>query len=150
MTHTPRLPLIAGLPWPSRPGCSSPSRAGSTAPSGRRLGDGIAAAVVSFSTGLVLMTADFAGAAARAGPGWRGSCRPCANGSFRPIYVLAGCIGALFVFAQSFTVGTARRGPLHRGRRDGADPQRAAGGPDGDRPGGEETHHRHPGRSAVC
>ena len=47
----------------------------------------------------------FPGAAPRAGPGWPGSCRPCGNGSSRRYYVLAGCIGAFFVFAQSFTVG---------------------------------------------
>ena len=71
---------------------------------GAALADGIAAAVVSFTTGLVLMVAvSLALPKGRAGlarimPAVR-------EREFPPYYVLAGCIGAFFVFAQSFTVG---------------------------------------------
>jgi transporter family-2 protein len=71
---------------------------------GAALDDGIAAAVVSFSTGLVVMAVISVvlpkgrAGVARILPALR-------ERQFPPYYVLAGCIGALFVFAQSFTVG---------------------------------------------
>jgi transporter family-2 protein len=71
---------------------------------GATLDDGIAAAVVSFTTGLVLIAA-----IGLALPKGRAALRrilpAIRQRSFPRFYVLAGGIGALFVFAQSFTVG---------------------------------------------
>jgi bacterial/archaeal transporter family-2 protein len=104
MTHTPRLPLIAGLSMAVATGLLIPIQGRINGALGVALGDGIGAAVVSFSTGLVVMTAiSLALPKGRAGlarilPAVR-------ERQFPPFYVLAGCIGAFFVFAQSFTVG---------------------------------------------
>ncbi len=104
MTHTPRLPLIAGLSMAVATGLLIPVQGRINGALGVALGDGIGAAVVSFSTGLVVMTAiSLALPKGRAGlarilPAVR-------ERQFPPFYVLAGCIGAFFVFAQSFTVG---------------------------------------------
>lgn len=104
MTHTPRLPLLAGLPLAVGAGLAIPVQGRINGALGARLNDGIAAAVVSFSTGLVLMILiSLALPKGRAGlariiPAVR-------SRAFPRIYVLAGGIGALFVFAQSFTVG---------------------------------------------
>lgn len=71
---------------------------------GARLGDGIAAAVVSFSTGLaVMILVSLVLPRGRAG---LGRILPALRERrFPPYYALAGGIGALFVFAQSFTIG---------------------------------------------
>lgn len=104
MTHTPRLPLLAGLPLAVGAGLAIPVQGRINGALGARLNDGIAASVVSFSTGLVLMVLiSLALPKGRAGlarivPAVR-------SRAFPPVYVLAGGIGALFVFAQSFTVG---------------------------------------------
>jgi transporter family-2 protein len=104
MTHTPRLPLIAGLPMAVAAGLFIPLQGRINGALGAALDDGIAAAVVSFSTGLVVMAViSVVLPKGRAGvvrilPALR-------ERQFPPYYVLAGCIGALFVFAQSFTVG---------------------------------------------
>ncbi|SDK69043.1 transporter family-2 protein [Arthrobacter sp. ov407] len=104
MTHTPRLPLVAGLSMAVATGLLIPVQGRINGALGVALGDGIGAAVVSFSTGLVVMTAiSLALPKGRAGlarvlPAVR-------ERQFPPFYVLAGCIGAFFVFAQSFTVG---------------------------------------------
>lgn len=69
-----------------------------------RLDDGIAAAVVSFTTGLLVMAA--IAAVVPAGRSGLGSILPALRArSFPRFYVLAGAIGAFFVFSQSFTVG---------------------------------------------
>ena len=71
---------------------------------GARLDDGIAAAVVSFSTGLVLMV--LISLVLPRGRAGLGRILPALRERrFPPWYVLAGGIGAFFVFAQSFTVG---------------------------------------------
>ncbi len=104
MTHTPRLPLIVGLPMAVATGLFIPVQGRINGALGVVLGDGIGAAVVSFSTGLVVMTViSLALPKGRAGlarilPAVR-------ERQFPPFYVMAGCIGAFFVFAQSFTVG---------------------------------------------
>ncbi len=104
MTHTPRLPLIAGLTIAVAAGLFIPVQGRINGALGVALGDGIGAAVVSFSTGLVVMIViSLALPKGRAGlarilPAVR-------QRQFPPFYVLAGCIGAFFVFAQSFTVG---------------------------------------------
>ena len=67
------------------------------------LADGIGAAVVSFSTGLVLMTA-ISLVLPRGRAGLARILPALRERQFPPYYVLAGCIGAFFVFAQSFTV----------------------------------------------
>ncbi|WP_066286114.1 DMT family transporter [Arthrobacter sp. B6] len=104
MTHTPRLPLFAGLPLAVGAGLAIPVQGRINGALGARLNDGIAASVVSFSTGLVLMVLislvlpNGRAGLARILPAVR-------SRAFPPVYVMAGGIGALFVFAQSFTVG---------------------------------------------
>jgi bacterial/archaeal transporter family-2 protein len=104
MTSTPRPPLLAGLPLAVAAGLLMPVQGRINGALGAALADGIAAAAVSFSTGLVVIIAvSFLLPKGRAGlarivPAVR-------NREFPPYYVLAGCIGAFFVFAQSFTVG---------------------------------------------
>lgn len=104
MTHAPRLPLAAGLPMAVAAGLAIPVQGRINGALGARLGDGIAAAVVSFSTGLVLMIlVSLILPRGRAGLGRI----PLAlrERRFPPYYALAGGIGAFFVFAQSFTIG---------------------------------------------
>jgi bacterial/archaeal transporter family-2 protein len=103
MTHAPRLPLIAGLPLAVAAGLFIPLQGRINGALGVALSDGIGAAVVSFSTGLVLM----AGISLALPKGRASVARilpAVRERQFPPYYVLAGCIGALFVFAQSFTV----------------------------------------------
>ena len=104
MTHAPRLPLPVGLLLAVSAGLLVPVQGRINGALGTVLADGLAAAVVSFSTGLVLMIAiSLLLPKGRAGlaqvlPALR-------ERRFPRYYVLAGGIGALFVFAQSFTVG---------------------------------------------
>ncbi|HET8878195.1 MAG TPA: DMT family transporter [Arthrobacter sp.] len=104
MTHAPRLPLPLGLLAAVTAGLLVPVQGRINGALGTVLADGLAAAVVSFTTGLVLMIAiSLALPKGRAGlatvlPALR-------ERRFPRYYVLAGAIGALFVFAQSFTVG---------------------------------------------
>lgn len=100
----PAIPLVAGLLMAIAAGLAIPVQGRINGALGARLEDGIAAAVVSFTTGLLLISAiSLALPKGRAGlvrilPAIRG-------GSFPRIYTLAGVIGALFVFSQSFTIG---------------------------------------------
>lgn len=71
---------------------------------GARLDDGIAAAVVSFSTGLVLMIL-VSLVLPRGRAGLAQIVPAVRERRFPPYYVMAGGIGAFFVFAQSFTIG---------------------------------------------
>ena len=104
MTHAQRLPLAAGLPMAVAAGLTIPLQGRINGALGARLGDGIAAAVVSFSTGLVLMI--LVSLVLPRGRAGLASIVPAVRErKFPPYYVLAGGIGALFVFAQSFTVG---------------------------------------------
>ncbi|MEY9775873.1 DMT family transporter [Arthrobacter sp. MW3 TE3886] len=104
MTHTPRLPLIVGLPMAVATGLFIPIQGRINGALGVALGDGIGAAVVSFSTGLAVMVA-ISLALPRGRAGLARILPAVRERQFPPYYVLAGCIGALFVFAQSFTVG---------------------------------------------
>ena len=104
MTHTPRLPLLAGLPLAVGAGLAIPVQGRINGALGARLNDGIAASVVSFSTGLVLMVL-ISLALPRGRAGLARIVPAVRSRAFPPVYVLAGGIGALFVFAQSFTVG---------------------------------------------
>lgn len=104
MTHTPRLPLLAGLLLAVGAGLAIPVQGRINGALGARLNDGIAAAVVSFSTGLVLMV--LISLVLPKGRAGLAKILPAVRSrAFPPVYVLAGGIGALFVFAQSFTVG---------------------------------------------
>jgi transporter family-2 protein len=104
MTHTARLPLLAGLPLAVGAGLAIPVQGRINGALGARLNDSIAASVVSFSTGLVLMIL-ISLALPRGRAGLARILPAVRSRAFPPIYVLAGGIGALFVFAQSFTVG---------------------------------------------
>jgi transporter family-2 protein len=104
MTHHPRLPLIVGLPMAVATGLFIPIQGRINGALGAALGDGIGAAVVSFSTGLVVMTV-ISLALPRGRAGLARILPAVRERQFPPYYVLAGCIGALFVFAQSFTIG---------------------------------------------
>lgn len=104
MTHPARLPLLAGLPLAVAAGLFIPVQGRINGALGVALADGIGAAAVSFTTGLVLMIVislllpKGRAGLARILPAVR-------ERQFPPYYVLAGCIGAFFVSAQSFTVG---------------------------------------------
>ena len=104
MTHHRRLPLIVGLPMAVATGLFIPIQGRINGALGAALGDGIGAAVVSFSTGLVVMTV-ISLALPRGRAGLARILPAVRERQFPPYYVLAGCIGALFVFAQSFTIG---------------------------------------------
>lgn len=104
MTSPPRLPVLAGLPLAVGSGLAIPVQGRINGALGARLNDGIAAAAVSFSTGLLVMIViSLVLPRGRAG---LASILPAVRiRAFPRIYVVAGAIGALFVFAQSFTVG---------------------------------------------
>jgi transporter family-2 protein len=104
MTHAPRIPLPVGLLLAVSAGLFVPVQGRINGALGTVLADGLAAAVVSFSVGLALMiVVSLVLPKGRAGfaqvlPALR-------ERRFPRYYVLAGAIGAFFVFAQSFTVG---------------------------------------------
>jgi len=103
MTSTSRLPVLAGLPLAVGAGLAIPVQGRINGALGARLDDGIAAAVVSFSTGLLVMI--LISLLLPWGRAGLASIVPAVRSrAFPPVYVLAGGIGALFVFAQSFTV----------------------------------------------
>jgi bacterial/archaeal transporter family-2 protein len=104
MTHAPRLPLAAGLPMAVASGLAIPVQGRINGALGARLGDGVAAAVVSFSTGLIVMVL-VSLLAPRGRAGLTRILPALRERRFPPYYALAGGIGAFFVFAQSFTVG---------------------------------------------
>ncbi|MBT2548540.1 DMT family transporter [Arthrobacter sp. ISL-65] len=104
MTHAPRLPLAVGLPMAVASGLAIPVQGRINGALGARLGDGIAAAVVSFSTGLIVMVV-VSLLAPRGRAGLARILPALRERRFPPYYALAGGIGAFFVFAQSFTVG---------------------------------------------
>lgn len=98
------LPLAIGLPVAVATGLVIPLQGRINGALGARLNDGIAAAVVSFTTGLVLIAA-ISLATPKGRAGLRRIVPAVRNRSFPRFYVMAGGIGALFVFAQSFTIG---------------------------------------------
>ena len=99
----PTLPLAVGLPVAVATGLVIPLQGRINGALGARLDDGIAAAVVSFTTGLLLITA-ISLATPRGRAGLQRIIPAVRNRSFPRFYVMAGAIGALCVFAQSFTV----------------------------------------------
>jgi transporter family-2 protein len=96
--------VLAGLPLAVGSGLAIPVQGRINGALGARLNDGIAAAVVSFSTGLLLMIL-ISLVLPRGRAGLASILPAVRTRAFPRIYVLAGAIGALFVFAQSFTVG---------------------------------------------
>ena len=104
MTHAPRLPLPLGLLAAVTAGLLVPVQGRINGALGTALADGLVAAVVSFTTGLVLMIA-ISLALPRGRAGLATVLPALRERRFPRYYVLAGAIGALFVFAQSFTVG---------------------------------------------
>lgn len=99
----PVLPLAVGLPVAVATGLVIPLQGRINGALGATLDDGIAAAVVSFNTGLLLITA-ISLATPKGRAGLQRIIPAVRNRSFPRFYVMAGAIGALFVFAQSFTV----------------------------------------------
>lgn len=99
----PNMPLAVGLPLALFAGLSMPVQGRINGALGARLDDGLAAAVVSFSTGLVLMVLICAFA-----PGARSAMRrvlPAVRARKFPWwYLLAGASGALLVLSQGVTV----------------------------------------------
>ncbi|UUL75934.1 DMT family transporter [Pseudarthrobacter sp. Fe7] len=104
MTSPSRLPVLAGLPLAVGSGLAIPVQGRINGALGARLNDGIAAAAVSFSTGLLVMIV-ISLVLPRGRAGLASILPAVRNRAFPRIYVVAGAIGALFVFAQSFTVG---------------------------------------------
>lgn len=104
MTSPSRLPVLAGLPLAVGSGLAIPVQGRINGALGARLNDGIAAAAVSFSTGLLVMIV-ISLVLPRGRAGLARILPAVRNRAFPRIYVVAGAIGALFVFAQSFTVG---------------------------------------------
>ncbi|WP_442892854.1 DMT family transporter [Arthrobacter sp. USHLN218] len=99
----PKMPLAVGLPLSLFAGLSMPVQGRINGALGARLDDGLAAAVVSFSTGLVLMVLICVLA-----PGARSGMRrvlPAIRArSFPWWYLLAGASGAILVLSQGVTV----------------------------------------------
>lgn len=104
MSNEPVLPSAVGLPLALAAGLAIPVQGRINGALGALLDDGIAAALISFSTGLVVMIlVTLVVPSARTGalqiiPSVR-------ERRFPPYYVAAGAIGAFFVFTQSLTIG---------------------------------------------
>lgn len=98
------LPLAIGLPVAVAAGLAIPLQGRINGALGAKLDDGVAAAVVSFTTGLLLIAA-ISLATPKGRAGLQRILPAVRNRSFPRFYVMAGGIGALFVIAQSFTVG---------------------------------------------
>jgi transporter family-2 protein len=103
MTHAPRLPRHAGLPLAVAAGLLIPVQGRINGALGAALADGIGAAVVSFTTGLLVMVV-ISAALPKGRAGVSRILPALRERRFPRYYVLAGCVGAFFVFAQSFTV----------------------------------------------
>ncbi|WP_247044188.1 DMT family transporter [Arthrobacter rhizosphaerae] len=100
----PHLPLAAGLPLAVAAGLAIPVQGRINGALGTRLNDGIAAATVSFTTGLILMVV-ICLILPKGRAGVAQILPAVKERRFPPLYVMAGSIGALFVFAQSLTIG---------------------------------------------
>ncbi|MHA7277567.1 DMT family transporter [Arthrobacter sp. Hz1] len=104
MSHHPRLPLVLGLLLAVTAGVAIPLQGRINGALGTHLNDGAGAALVSFTTGLVVMvliTCVLPGGRA----GLRQILPSVRERRFPPIYLAAGTIGAFFVFSQSLTIG---------------------------------------------
>ncbi len=104
MSDAPLLSPAVSFPLALAAGLAIPVQGRINGALGTVLGDGIAAALISFSTGLVVMIAiTLALPSARAGA--RQIIPSVRERRFPPFYVAAGAIGAFFVFTQSLTIG---------------------------------------------
>ncbi len=104
MPHAPRLPFAIGLPLAILAGVAIPLQGRINGALGQRLNDGLAAALISFSTGLALMIL-ISLLLPRGRAGLRQLIPAVRERRFPRIYLAAGMIGALFVFSQSLTIG---------------------------------------------
>ncbi|MBG6217386.1 transporter family-2 protein [Arthrobacter sp. CAN_A6] len=103
MAIPPSLSPVIGLPLAIAVGIAIPLQGRINGALGTRLDDSLAAALVSFGTGLVLMIViSLTLPTARAGA--RQVIPAVREGRFPPYYLGAGAIGALFVFSQSLTI----------------------------------------------
>ncbi|WP_434992824.1 DMT family transporter [Arthrobacter sp. Ld5] len=104
MSDAPLLPAALGFPLALAAGLAIPVQGRINGALGAVLDDGIAAALISFGTGLVVMIAlTLALPGARAGA--RQIIPSVRERRFPPFYIGAGAIGAFFVFSQSLTIG---------------------------------------------
>lgn len=97
------LPLALGLPLAILTGLVLPVQGRINGALAAKVNDGITASVVSFTTGLVVIAA-ISLATPRGRAGLQRIVPAVRNRSFPPFYVMAGAVGAFFVFAQSYTV----------------------------------------------
>ena len=103
MPNAVRMSPLIGLPLSMLAGVAIPSQARVNGALGERLDDGLAAALVSFVVGLVVMTAiSLALPRGRAGAGQL--LPSLRERRFPRYYVLAGMIGGYFVLSQTLTV----------------------------------------------
>ncbi|MHA7263259.1 DMT family transporter [Arthrobacter sp. TMN-37] len=102
-SKAPLSPLI-GIPVALVAGLAIPIQGRINGALGARLDDGLAAALVSFGTGLVVMIL-ISVALPRGRSGFRSIFPAVRERRFPPLYLAAGGIGAFFVFTQSFTIG---------------------------------------------
>ena len=103
MTQSSLSPFI-GIPLALVAGTAIPLQGRINGALGTRLDDGLAAALVSFGTGLALMTV-ISLALPRGRAGFRRIAPAVRQRKFPPVYLAAGAIGAFFVFSQSLTIG---------------------------------------------
>lgn len=104
MPAAPTLPAAVGLPLALIAGLAVPVQGRINGALGVVLGDSLAAALISFGTGLVVMIV-ITMAVPRAREGARQIIPSVRERRFPPYYVAAGAIGAFFVFSQSLTIG---------------------------------------------
>ncbi|WP_028281551.1 DMT family transporter [Arthrobacter sp. H5] len=104
MSHQSHLPAVIGLPLAMLAGVAIPLQGRVNGALGTRLDDGIAAALVSFGTGLVFMVI-ISLTVPRGRAGLKELLPSIREHRFPRIYLAAGMIGALFVFSQSLTIG---------------------------------------------
>ncbi|TKV27895.1 DMT family transporter [Arthrobacter sp. NamB2] len=104
MSDAPVVPPVVGFPLALAAGLAMPVQGRINGALGTVLDDSIAAALISFGTGLILMVAiTLVLPGARAGA--RQIIPSVRERRFPPYYVAAGAIGAFFVFSQSLTIG---------------------------------------------
>ncbi|MCG2620432.1 DMT family transporter [Arthrobacter sp. I2-34] len=103
MPSSAKLPLLLSVPLAVATGLTMPVQGRVNGALGVALGDGLAAALVSFGTGLAVMLV--ISAVLPAGRAGLRQVLPALRGrSFPRWYLLAGCLGAFMVFCQGLTV----------------------------------------------
>ncbi|CAA9217974.1 MAG: hypothetical protein AVDCRST_MAG83-382 [uncultured Arthrobacter sp.] len=103
MTSSAPLPPLIGIPVALAAGTAIPVQGRINGALGARLDDGVAAALVSFGTGLVVMIL-ISLVLPRGRAGFRAIGPSVRERRFPPLYLAAGAIGAFFVFSQSLTI----------------------------------------------